>query len=79
MAIECGQGGLRIDRGPLQRCVYWDLGEEVWRGRYIGALDAVFLNSPVGGFTHCECWDTHIHTPTHNGNMAMYSVCIKPQ
>lgn len=29
MGIECGQGGLRIDRGPLQRCVFWDLGEEV--------------------------------------------------
>lgn len=30
MGIECGQGGLRIDRGPLQRCAYWDLGEDVW-------------------------------------------------
>lgn len=30
MGIECGQGGLGIDRGPLQRCAYWDLGEEVW-------------------------------------------------
>ncbi|MEQ2283710.1 hypothetical protein AMECASPLE_014383, partial [Ameca splendens] len=25
MGIECGQGGLRIDRGPLERCVYWDV------------------------------------------------------
>lgn len=32
MGIECGQGGLRIDKGPLQRCAYWDLGEEVCGG-----------------------------------------------
>lgn len=30
MGIECGQGGLRIDWGPLQRCAFWDLREEVW-------------------------------------------------
>ena len=29
IGIECGQGGLQIDRGPLQRCAYWDLEEEV--------------------------------------------------
>lgn len=29
MGIECGQGGLRIDRGPLQRCVFRDFGEDV--------------------------------------------------
>ena len=50
MGIECGQGGLRIDKGPLQRCAYWDLREEVCVGwRYIWALDAVFFTSLVGG------------------------------
>lgn len=27
IGIECGQGGFRIDRWPLQRCAHWELGE----------------------------------------------------
>lgn len=30
MGTECGQGGLRIDREPLQRCAHWDPEEEMW-------------------------------------------------
>lgn len=29
MGIECGQGGLKINMEPLQRCAYWDMREEV--------------------------------------------------
>ncbi len=56
MGIECGQGGLRIDKGPLQRCAYWDLGEEVCVGGgvYIWALDVVCFTSLMGGLTPRE-------------------------
>lgn len=32
MSIECGQGSLRIDKGPLQRCADWDLRGEMLGG-----------------------------------------------
>lgn len=50
MGIECGQGGLRIDRGPLQRCAYWDTGEGMGGKDTSGALVAVFFTSLMGRF-----------------------------
>lgn len=61
MGIECGQGGLRIDRGPLQRCAFWDKAEGAGCGEDAsGALDAVFFTSSAGGFTSHDYW-TRMH------------------
>lgn len=43
MGIECGQGGLRIDRGPLLRCAYWDVEAREGVKMHLGPLDVVFL------------------------------------
>lgn len=52
MGIECGQGGLRIDRGPLQRCAYWDVGAREGGRRYIWSpLMQSFFTSLMWGFT----------------------------
>lgn len=48
MGIECGQGGLRIDWGPLQRCAYWDPGDEVC--------------VCVGGLIHLGPWSCLLHS-----------------
>lgn len=59
MVIECGQGGLGIDRGPLQRCAYWDVEAGEGCEDASGALHVAFLPLTVGSFTPNESRNTH--------------------
>lgn len=61
MGIECGQVGLKIDKGPLQRCAYWDLGEEVWGVDTSGPLMLSSLPHWWEVLVHVSA-GTHIHT-----------------
>lgn len=69
MGIECGQGGLKIDTEPLQRCGYWDMREEVGVKIHLDPLNVVFFTSLVGGFTQHEWWNTHALSRKVDKNM----------